>query len=303
MFHIQKRTNKQQGVNMVKQYGSHRIYKQELNFLNDTRDIKYKLNTNILVQGDSWFDYPGRNANFMKGPSNLFDALLETISLGCNWFDTAVIGATTEQILKETDLLKLFKARHTKLDLYLLSAGGNDIFEGLEIMLNNYIDVPNPDENLSLCFNDGLSIALSNIVNFYSEVIANRDLYFPKLPILAHDYAPPTARVRPFALFKRYIKGPWVNKALTNKGYPAKTDSNLRNRLIRYLHSQLTETLQALFRKHEKCHLYSATLRGIDLGSKVYWDDEIHLTPKGNRVIAKDMLVFMKDEGIYPSRK
>lgn len=287
-------------------FGYHKIYKNRLVFSQDVRSPMRRSFPNVVMEGDSWFAYPGRKTNFFKGPSNLFDALISEIPEGANWFDSAIIGATTARIRKEPNYIRYFGARRVNISLLCISAGGNDVFNRLEHMLYDYNKKSEPYIEVESCFNGLLNKTLIEIESYYLDLIKSRNQYIPNTPILGHDYYPPITRKRGFYNGKGGKIGPWVNSVMTLKGYPAKNVMNsddLRIRLIKYIHQSVSDTIRRILATHENCFFYSPFHRGIKLNSKKYWDDEIHLSPDGNRKVAKDMISFIKNNGLYPKRK
>jgi lysophospholipase L1-like esterase len=259
-----------------------------------------------MVEGDSWYDYPGRNGHFFLKPSNLFEGLLGEIHSPCNWFDAAVSGYTTSQLLRNENKQKQFAKRGVTLSLHFISAGGNDIFDRLDLILKPYVQIADHGAKLNLdnYFTDELSHTLQSISAYYQSLKARRDKYSPNTPLVAHDYAPPIARTRAFTfLWLRFLSaGPWVNKVLNEKGYTHANLANpekLRLEIINHIHSLLSKTIKDQMPESEYCYVYSARDRGLNLTVSDYWDDEIHLSPRGNRKVARDLLSFLKEKALY----
>lgn len=263
---------------------------------------------NIMIEGDSWFDYPGRNGNFFRRPSNLFEALQALIATPCNWFDAAMSGDTTSDMARHVRRQVLMNRRRIKLDLFFVSAGGNDVFDNLDKTIKPADMLPRPagaaELNVAAYFTPHLGQTLGAINDYYQSLKARRDRLFPGTPLITHDYAAPIARRRAFSFlwlgFSK--KGPWVNKALDQLGYDAVNTPAalaLRHRLINYVHAQLANTIKQAMPRSENCYVYSAKDRQLALSSADYWDDEIHLNPRGNLKLGRDLIAFLKAEQCY----
>lgn len=263
---------------------------------------------NIMLEGDSWFGYPGRNGNFFRRPSNLFEALQALIAEPCNWFDAAMSGDTTADMARHQQRLILMSRRRIKLDLFFVSAGGNDVFDHLGKIIKPADALSKPAGSAELrmadYFSPQLAQTLSAIDDYYQSLKARRDRLFPGTPLISHDYAAPIARKRAFSFlwlgFSK--KGPWVNKALDELGYKAANTPEalrLRHQLINYVHEQLSHTLKKAMPKAENCYVYSAKDRQLSLSRAEYWDDEIHLNPRGNLKLGRDLIAFLRAEQLY----
>ena len=58
----------------------HHVYLQTLDLLQSTRRVPYRSLPYIMVLGDSWLDYPGRNREFIAHRCELPAALLELLA-------------------------------------------------------------------------------------------------------------------------------------------------------------------------------------------------------------------------------
>ncbi len=275
----------------------HFVTANRIDFLRGARSQYRRRFSNIVMQGDSWFDYPGWRRGFWGGPNNLQEALMLTMPRGANWFDSNISMATARQVSSEALIFRFASSQHLKLDLYCLSMGGNDLFAQLEVMLRPYAKGrSSPSE----CFTQDKERILLRIKSYYHQVLMQRDRYMPDVPVLAHCYVSPDQRRRGFQL--AVIKaGPWINNVLSLKGYPLNTGeqgSCCRGELISYLHAELSAVIYDVMFQHPATYVYSARSRNLSFKERSYWDDEIHLSPKGWKRYAKDRYLFMQEEGI-----
>ncbi|KZY29534.1 hypothetical protein A3752_03410 [Oleiphilus sp. HI0081] len=278
--------------------GAHFLAGSGPSFVTVAKSLYRRRYPNVVVQGDSWFDYPGRQKHFFYGPNNLHQALMQIIPTGANWWDSSVSMATAKQVSRESSVFRYAKYNRVRLDVYCLSMGGNDLFAGLKFILKDYDD---KNQSPSECFNSGKERLLQNIRDDYHKVLRDRDRYLPSVPVLAHCYASPDQRQRGFKL--AFLKaGPWIKTAFDAKAYPPMLTSNIdnciRRRAIRYLHAQLSETIIGAMGQYQNTLSYDAFGRGVDLSAAKYWDDEIHLSPKGWIMYAKDMQEYMIENGL-----
>jgi len=291
----------------MKKLGSHTMftYRHELeNFAKATRG-PYSSLPSIFVDGDSWFAYPGRNANFFNGRStNLIEAMRSHMIKGATWFDISSSKRVTRGVKRNLDFFIRLKFRQAKLDFYMISIGGNDMFENLDALLKPRRDTVGSSPTATDCINkDNLNKRLSAISIFYKKLFKRLRRYYPKLPVITHTYALPVERTRGFSFMGKFTSDSWVSKALKKQGYPDQTQSELSRAIVETIHKAFSDHLEHIFSQHDHCYIYSAIDRNIQLNDKKYWADEIHLSPIGCKLVAGDIVEFMKEKKITDKLK
>lgn len=180
---------------------------------------KYKEGTflNILSEGDSWHAYP------FGDTENLIDFLLardRSFNILCRASngDEIYEDMYKNQFKDFKDILGEFK-----LDIILLSGGGNDIVGDFKKYLKQGVESSN---FLDYIDTDAFDIRIAEILVAYNAYIsfAASSQKNSKTPILVHTYAYPIPSDRPvdkkvIRLFKKI--GPWLYKGLTKRNVPA----------------------------------------------------------------------------------
>ncbi|MDG9668973.1 SGNH/GDSL hydrolase family protein [Hahella sp. CR1] len=285
---------------MARQIGQHYISGNLNEFIDGVRQGVRREYPNILLEGDSWFDYPGRGWGALNAPNNIFEAIAMLEPQGANWLDLAISGATTLQMQPHLQHYRRLKHAHVRLDYIFISAGGNDIFANLAPILAPY----KPDLTAQQCLRqDILDTVLSNITDFYKSSLEMRDRYHPNAIVVSHGYSAPLSRERGWKLFLLLRSGPWISSVFELHGYPPAEASPLRHDIIRIIHGRLSDALAETLSQYDNTLFYDAQTRRLNLTGKEFWADEIHLSAKGYKNFGADFIQFLEENQGYAWRR
>ncbi len=250
---------------------------------------------NIIVEGDSWFAYPpewllgGPNSNVID---HIFGFLskkkvVNTLCRPSNG-DTAVNMTSGSQFKA---LTKLLKSKGNLVDLYLFSAGGNDVVgkEDLLPLLNPYKNGFTADQ----CVKKGkLKEKLDKVIKAYEKLLKLRDRHAPDMEIIAHTYdiVKPEDRGAEFLWGVEVIK-PWIHPSLTDP--TINIPPALHTDIVRILLGGFGKRLLALETRSKKFHVVD-TQGTLRIGNHTDWLNEIHPTPSGFKKVAKKIYARMK---------
>ncbi len=286
---------------MTQQLGGHFVDRIPHEYIASNRQILRRRLPYVLVLGDSWFDYPGRNADWFNNPTNVMEALAIRQTQPVNWFDAAIIGATTENLRRNLRLLRAFNSGRIKLAAILLSVGGNDYFEKAKELLVPYTG----QTDAEACLNEnGRKKPDQAIRTFIANLQKLRDQYQPQAPILTHGYLPPTVKSVGYRLLNFRLAGPWIKNAMEGDeglGYePA--SKQLKAEVKTALQTKLSLTIQQAISqgRHPQDSMFEAPISKQTLLQEEFWADEIHLSPKGYDKYTEEMVNAWQTQGVYP---
>lgn len=242
-----------------------------------------KKSIRILAEGDSWFAYPRRYIMFGH-PSNVVQVLAEKkkylIYSTASSSDEAVTMMSGEQKYSFTKRLK-----HTPFDLILFSGGGNDIVGKYDF--DFFIKDRNSSVNLLECVDlERLDNKIDQIVSVYVELMERVEAYSSnaEAKVITHiyDYAIPDETG--FELFDIFPMGEsWMYPYLKVKNY---SDPEERRQIVKFMLARFGERLVGLEHRFPG-RLFVARTQGLLKDNQ--WRNEIHPTPKGFKVIAKEI--------------
>ncbi|MCZ4323174.1 SGNH/GDSL hydrolase family protein [Pseudomonas anguilliseptica] len=247
----------------------------------------FRSTTNIVAQGDSWFDYlPGNDIikalkrrglaikNYATGGDTLENMLFGLSYRESNW------ERYPAEHLKVLGSIKTIKPK-----FFLFSGGGNDI-AGPELApyLNHVgLQSENPlrEEHLDFMFRKVFRASFEFMIKSVSEAQ-------PGIQILIHGYghAIPTGKgVVNFGPW-RFV-GPWLRPSMTAKGI---LDPSVQAGVIRKMIDVLNEMLKELAATNPHVHY-------IDLRNLIKpkdWINELHLTHEGYEKVADAYMSLMQ---------
>ena len=249
----------------------------------------------FLAEGDSWFTIgalnPAKNSNL------LFELAFESTACAVN---CAYPGDTLQHMAQFTanpDFANLLAGRTARTwDGLLLSAGGNDLIDALQVRGPG---VP-PEQRLLLRADEWS--AAPGVARYVSEpgwqafegyvetalgrIVALRDSGPSRgCPLFMHGYAVPTPRPAPAGLGA----GPWLLPALQAYGVPEADQVALAAEFIHRLAALLARLAQAL----PAVHFFDSTAVPVvpaapnTTGEDGDWINEIHLTWRGYDKVAR----------------
>lgn len=243
---------------------------------------------NIVAEGDSWFAYPPEW--LIAGPnSNVMDHILDHLTKKglVNTLCRPSNGDTAVNMMKGSQykaLSKLLKSKGDKVDLYLFSAGGNDIVgeEDLLPLLKPYKDGNTADQ----CIKKGkLKEKLDAVIGAYEKLLKLRDRLAPDMQIVTHTYdiAKPAKDGAEF-LWGVEISEPWIYPSLTHP--TINIPDELHVDIVRILLGGFATRIKAL-ETRSKGFYVEDTQGTLRIGHTADWLNEIHPTPSGFKRIAR----------------
>lgn len=201
----------------------------------------------IVSEGDSWFQYP-------TTLQDIIDHLMDDhaiLSLGA-------AGDELTDIRRQNEIVKNLKTEEAS--ALLLSAGGNDLFDGGQ--LGDLVEAPFPgatgDQLVGATFDAFLGSIVEDLAEVFHQALQER----PYLHILVHGYSPAFPR-----------GGPWIERPLTRRGVLAETQHDVVKAMLRRYNDGLS-TLSA--RSEFNGQVAHIDLTGIGT-RRNDWHDEIHL--------------------------
>jgi len=217
--------------------------------------------TQLLVEGDSWFDIPTSKHIVQqinhKGNYNI----LNLASSG----DEAMEMMTWEQKKKIHQLL-LDEDNDYNFKALLFSGGGNDIV-GPEIW-HMFVDYQ-PGMSALDCFNlPMLDVKINQITYAYKELIIIRDNLKPDLPIITHTYDKAIPSGKGAYIGPIRVAGPWIKPSLDLRNIP----KEIHQKIVIHLLGKLKDSLLALENNSNNFHVVNSfgTINGNQ------WKDELH---------------------------
>ena len=235
----------------------------------------------LLAEGDSWFDYPGKDILALLEDKHLYDVN-----------SVAHMGDCVEDMAYSDGQYEAFTARLVKLlgegkvpRAILLSGGGNDIAgDEFAILLNHAASkLPPLNENIiSGVIDIRLKQAYVRILSGLTEV--SKTYLGKPLPIVIHGYDHPLPDGRGFLGGWWKLPGPWLKPGFERKGYANLTTNR---ELIAKLIDRFNVMLAAVSSIPAFSHVHYLDLRGTLKPSKTDWANELHPSPSGFETVTQ----------------
>ncbi len=207
----------------------------------------------ILAEGDSWFQYPD--------PRTPMDDIIEHLMKDYAIYCVSAAGDTLVNMVSGIENLKTL-VREKQPDLFLFSAGGNDIV-GPE--LKQYVLDPQPGfqaaDYISGAYEDFLKSASEYYSTLFDELVA----VSPNLKMICHGYD------RAFP----QLKGDWIGPVLAEKKIP----EELWHPIVSEMIDRFNVTLKSLVTQYPGNLLHVDCRGGV--GNEPEWRDELHSKPPG----------------------
>ncbi len=257
----------------------------------------------IISEGDSWYSYPLAGANLMDQLVLKFEGAVNYLRLESSGHEALDIFAST----RSGQLKKLIKhVKFFQVPIVLLSAGGNDVVgkskAGLYDSANHSSDVD------TLINSAGLNQVFRKIFDRYTVAINALVHVNAAVKIITHTYDYPAIIGKPapitisslgiIAPLVNVMKevGPWIEPILLKKNLTDKqAQLQFTERLMNKFHD---DVLLPLKNNHPDNFDY-VDLRGTLMLNKQFWNDEIHPSAEGFRLLADkfwlDFLPVLKD--------
>jgi hypothetical protein len=233
----------------------------------------------LVAEGDSWFDYPGKDILAVLEDDHGFD-VADVAGHGHRIQDMAYNDGHLEDFTREIE--KVIR-RGDMPKAILLSGGGNDIAgKEFEVLLN-HISAPNPGLNPAMVeeiINQQIKHAYVTIITSVTEVCKKR--LGQAIPILVHGYDYAVADGRGFLLY-----GPWLEPGFRERGY---LDLEQRKAIVQDLIDRFNTMLTDLRDLPQFEHVTYVNIRNTlpnDKSYKRWWANELHPTRKGWGLVAQ----------------
>lgn len=241
---------------------------------------------NIIVEGDSWFDYP-RKALIAGPPSNIILHIqrktrgkVNMLCLASNGDEmTAMMSGEQRHTL--TKLLHKYQEMKKPIDVLFYSGGGNDVVGKWD--LERFLKPHKPGFSADQCVNKPrLKNKIRQIELAYIELLEIRNQYSPDTVIITHTYDIPYANGKGAKFLGIKFTKPWLKPAMDKMKVP----ENLRHDVCRILIETMGSSLISLqTHSASKGKFKVAKTRGT-LSSESQWKDEIHPKSAGFKLIA-----------------
>ncbi len=237
----------------------------------------------ILLEGDSWFSFPG-----IKG-GNLSGRIAGRYRRSAVTMNIAAPGDIAGRMLNDLSLDALAALlKRYRFDALLFSGGGNDLIgEHFDDYLKSAAEpqVGTLPPNAPNVVHDHLRAAtfahtLAHFEQRLRLLCRRRDAERPDCPIFTHtyDYAFPDGRP---AVIGPFTRGPWLQPSMVRAGVPEQD----RRNLIQWMVDGFAAMLLRVETQEPRFHVIDS--RGTLL-AKADWNDELHPTGDGFRRMLND---------------
>jgi lysophospholipase L1-like esterase len=238
----------------------------------------------LLAEGDSWFDYPGKDILQLLEDRYLFD-VVSVANKGDRVEDMAHSPNQYEELARQLE--KLLRAGKVPRAI-LLSGGGNDIAgDEFAILLNHAASglAPLNEDVVRGVIDVRLRAAYASIIGGVTRIVTE---YLGKtLPIVTHgyDYAVPDGRGFMGGFW--FLPGPWLEPGFRLKGH---ANLNANKAVVVSLIDSFNRMLNDVSSDPAFKHVHYVNLRDTlrrDAGYKHDWANELHPTPSGFALVTK----------------
>lgn len=212
----------------------------------------------VVDEGDSWFQYPVKL-------DDIIDHLMNDHAV----FSLSGAGHKLSDMLAQAEVMRVLTAE--KPDAFMLSAGGNDLFDDGNIAkLLEPIVVGQPVSSL---VGPKFDSFVADIIGKYRGLLLQVHATFPNMVMLIHGYAPA------FSWMDR-----WIGKPLKEAGLHREVEQNrvVKLMLDKFNAAQIALASEPAF----DGKLIHIDLRGLGQ-TKADWFDEIHMNAAQNALAAE----------------
>ena len=249
-------------------------------------------NQRIIAEGDSWFTIGGLQLQY-PWFSNIIYTLRfsDSRTLILNLAEPGDTVKNISSMVRNDNFRFALQAhRNNKWHAILLSAGGNDLIDGVDGFLLNKnqraTSASQAEDYINLSEFNALLNRIENNYRLLAAMRGNRDI-----PIVVHTYDYPTPNNSPSRFFGAGLLGPWLFKAMQKAGIP----TNKRVVVTDYLFEKLADTILNLGKGSNKIsNFHVVDTRGLlnraslgSTGESGDWLNEIHPNKKGYEKIAR----------------
>jgi hypothetical protein len=237
----------------------------------------------LIAEGDSWFDYPGRDVLALLEDDYGFD--VESVADKGDCIEE--MAYSEGQFVQFTRRLEKLLADRKVPRAILLSGGGNDIAgDEFAILLNHAASgMKTLNEDI---VRGVIDVRLRNAYTFMISALTAicRKHLNRAIPIVVHGYGNPVPDGRGFMGGASFLPGPWLKPGFDKKGHG---DRDANTRVMEALIDRFNTMLQAVQQTAGFGHV-----RYIDLRSELpndpasykrYWANELHPSPQGFDIV------------------
>ena len=238
----------------------------------------------LVAEGDSWFSHPKHSRDILDRftPGNWQDFKYEVKHAASHSDKLEDMVCKDYQRNEVKELLRILAKKSQIPKAILLSAGGNDIVNKLNKIINhkkktrgilNYVFIR--------AFIDGLLNCLFNdLVEYITEECDSQ--FGKKIPILVHGYACSVPDGRGHAFRK---KG-WMQPVFKKKGYSALGENTAAVSEVMEVFNKMVSRLPNSYSHVRYVDLRPLVISASDEDYWSDWEDELHLTITGLRKVA-----------------
>lgn len=258
----------------------------------------------IVVEGDSWFEYPIGIKDISDWLDRLTNHAVYSLASGGDWLSNMALNE--EYIDKVNEL---------KPNYFMISGGGNDLiqknhlqyllkekqdfdimtFNGVDFELRSKLQKANYDNETILeilcgskCINEKFNILLKTLKTLYIKLFSSVIEDNPNIKIIIHgyDFVIPSKNKNIFINPLRLLlnNGKSLYNPLNNKGY---TKQYEKNSIMKALIFGFNEMLSDLADRYS--YVTYVDLRNT-LKKETDWADELHPNSKGFKIITEKIL-------------
>lgn len=257
------------------------IYKRD--FIKRVNKDKNRLA--ILMEGDSWFDYPpkyliaGRNRNISKW---MMTHVVKNKGFA-NIISLAKNGDTLNRVTSppgSNDAIKILDQVGSKIDFILVSAGGNDIVgRSLQKFTSKYEIGFSAND----CVNENFDKRVEVLAQRYEEVLSYLKRKSSKSKVITHPYCYLKPSPRGFKLFLWRIGDGWIYPYLEKNDIP----EELHKEMVIIMIDKFFNMLKGLEGKFDNFFVIDTRRGVLDPESHKDWTDEMHPTESGFKRLTK----------------
>jgi len=250
----------------------------------------------IIAEGDSWFTIGGLQLQYPWFSNILYTLRFsESKTLILNLAEPGDTVKNISSMVRNDNFRFALQAhRNHKWQAILLSAGGNDLIDGVGGFLLN--KQQRESQNTTNSHQTEHYINLNKFNALLNKIASNYRLLADmrgnsEIPIVVHTYDYPTPNNSPSRFFNVGLLGPWLFTAMEKADIP----NNKRVAVTDYLFEKLADTILNLKKGTNKIqNFHVVDTRGLlkrasfgSTGESGDWLNEIHPNKKGYEKIAR----------------
>lgn len=249
----------------------------------------------IYAEGDSWFDYLGSDIlTEVYDQATIKPVILKRSSAG-DEAGQMLSGDQRHQLVRDLSTLKQHDMNEHRFnaapDVILFSAGGNDIVGMFDFPL--FIRKAPDGSPISDFINSAhLELRLLQIALSYIEMGYMRDRYFPRAPIVTHQYGRVIPSTRGLEILDIKVMKSWMKPYMDTLQIAFDDQQKIVDYILGRHVEQVGQLQQGTYQLNGQAvrigNLHIAPTHGVVNGDE--WANEIHPTPAGFEKVGKVVL-------------